>query len=97
MSNEQMVYIAAGVVGAVILGWNYLAQAADYLLKSVPAPGLPVAPAGPAKRPVGPTYQEAIADLASVRLRLLGTDGLTDQAKAAIDTLTLALVSGSDK
>lgn len=97
MSNEQMLYIAAGVVGAVILGWDYIAQAADYLLKSVPAPGLPSAPAGPGKRPVGPTYQEAIADLASVRLRLLGTDGLSEQAKAAIDTLTLALVSGSDK
>ena len=97
MSVEQMIYIAAGVIGAIVLSWDWIARAADYLLKSVPAPGLPATPATPAKRPVGPTYQEAIADLASVRLRLVGTDGLTDQAKAAIDTLTLALVSGSDK
>lgn len=95
MSGEQMIYIAAGVIGALVLSWDWIAQAADYLLKSVPSPGLP--DVSPARRPVGPTYQEAIADLASVRLRLLGTDGLTDQAKAAIDTLTLALVAGSDK
>jgi cytochrome c-type biogenesis protein CcmH/NrfG len=59
-------------------------------------------PLGPAevamKAPhLAPTYQSAIADLAHVRLRLLQTDSLDDKAKAAIDTLTLALVSGSDK
>lgn len=95
MSTENWLYVSAGVVGVLVVAWDWIAQAADYLLKSVPSPGLP--DVSPARRPVGPTYQEAIADLASVRLRLLGTDGLTDQAKAAIDTLTLALVSGSDK
>lgn len=51
----------------------------------------------PAKPPhLAPTYQSAIADLAHVRARLVQTDKLDDKAKAAIDTLTLALVAGSD-
>lgn len=44
-----------------------------------------------------PSYQTAIEDLASVRLRLLKTECLGDAQKQAVDTLTLALVSGSDK
>jgi len=44
-----------------------------------------------------PTYQSAIADLAHVRLRLLQTDHLAEPERKAIDTLTLALVAGSDK
>ena len=45
----------------------------------------------------GPTYQEAMANLAFVRRRLLATETLGDEQKEAIDTLTLALVAGSDK
>lgn len=44
-----------------------------------------------------PSYQASLSALAAVRLRLLRTENLTDQTRAAIDTLTLALVSGSDK
>jgi hypothetical protein len=52
----------------------------------------------PARAPhLAPTYQSAIADLAHVRLRLLQTDNLAEPEKKAIDTLTLALVAGSDK
>jgi hypothetical protein len=43
-----------------------------------------------------PGYQEAMADLASVRLRLRATGCLGDDQKKAIDVLTLALVDGSD-
>ena len=51
----------------------------------------------PAKAPhLAPTYQSAIADLAHVRLRLVQTKALDETAKKAIDTLTLALVAGSD-
>lgn len=50
----------------------------------------PVAPRG-----IG--YQTAIADLANVRKRLADTSTLDEKAKAAIDTLTLALVAGSDQ
>lgn len=51
----------------------------------------------PGKAGSGVTYQRSMADLASVRLRLLETQQLDDKVKAAIDTLTLALVSGSDQ
>lgn len=51
----------------------------------------------PSKPPhLAPTYQSAIADLAHVRARLAQTDKLDEPAKKAIDTLTLALVAGSD-
>lgn len=46
---------------------------------------------------LAPTYQSAVNDLAHVRRRLLQTESLDDKVKAAIDTLTLALVAGSDK
>jgi hypothetical protein len=53
--------------------------------------------ATPAAKPVaGIGYQKAIADLANVRRRLADTKQLDDQVKKAIDTLTLALVAGSD-
>lgn len=54
---------------------------------------LAVKPAAP--RGVG--YQAAIADLANVRKRLVETKTLDDAARKAIDTLTLALVAGSDQ
>jgi hypothetical protein len=47
--------------------------------------------------PRGIGYQAAIADLANVRKRLADTNTLDDKARAAIDTLTLALVAGSDQ
>lgn len=51
----------------------------------------------PQSAPAGVGYQAAMKDLASVRLRLLQTKQLDDKAKSAIDTLTLALVAGSDQ
>lgn len=52
-----------------------------------------------AAKPAGPgvTYQRAMADLATVRRRLVETKTLDDAAKKAFDTLTLALVAGSDQ
>jgi hypothetical protein len=49
------------------------------------------------KPAAGIGYQKAMADLATVRRRLVETKQLDDQAKKAIDTLTLALVAGSDQ
>lgn len=49
------------------------------------------------KPAAGVGYQKAMADLASVRKRLADTKHLDDKVKAAIDTLTLALVAGSDQ
>lgn len=49
------------------------------------------------ERPLGPSFEAALGDLASVRLRLVRTGALDDDQKKAIDVLTLALVDGSDK
>jgi hypothetical protein len=55
---------------------------------------------GPAVKPLGdvvaPNYRDSIYHLAQVRLRLKTTGVLDDARKAAIDSLTLALVEGSD-
>jgi len=45
----------------------------------------------------GPSYQQAMTNLAFVRRRLIDTGVLGDEQKEAIDRLTLALVEGSDK
>lgn len=44
-----------------------------------------------------PGYQSSIMALTLVRQRLIATDSLADEEKAAIDTLTLSLVAGSDR
>lgn len=44
-----------------------------------------------------PSYRDAIASLAAVRLRLKATERLDDDRKKAIDLITLALVDGSDQ
>lgn len=54
-------------------------------------------PAGPPQPPIGPNYQTAMQHLASVRLRLVRTGGLSKDASAAVETLTLALMNGSEK
>jgi len=66
--------------------------AAVILMPAIKPLSRPVAFAA-AKKP--PTFQTAIANLALVRLRL--SDTLGEPEKKAIDTLTLALVAGSDK
>lgn len=45
----------------------------------------------------GPSFQSAVSDLACVRRRLSATALLGEEQKKAIDTLTLALVAGSDQ
>lgn len=50
-----------------------------------------------AKATASVSYQQAIAYLAEVRTRLKVTEKLDDARKVAIDTLTLALVEGSDQ
>jgi hypothetical protein len=84
---------ALGAAAVIAAAWPQIKELATSVLsddKTVPAPN-------PLREAVSPNYQTAIADLASVRLRLVHTDGLGDPQKAAIDTLTLALVAGSDK
>jgi hypothetical protein len=81
-----MTYLILGIISAAALlfGPRMARQAAPALGPT------------PAKTNLTPTYQSAIADLAHVRLRLIQTENFDDGAKKSIDTLTLALVAGSD-
>ena len=81
-----MTYLILGIISAAALVFGpRLARQATPALGPSPAPPH-----------LTPTYQSAIADLAHVRLRLVQTKALDETAKKAIDTLTLALVAGSD-
>jgi hypothetical protein len=78
-----------------------LAAAAAILFwpKGKPAPApMPFEPVN--VKPLAPRvpgFLEATAALAEVRKRLVATDELGDEEREAIDTLQLALTSGSDK
>ena len=89
MTYEQM---GAAVIAAGVVAWPKLVQLVKSLRGVMPA--VPVAPAAPV------SYEAAIHNLALVRARLNSTGLLGDDKspqRAAIDTLTLALVAGSDK
>jgi hypothetical protein len=76
----------------LLVGAALLLLFSPWMLKA----GASILVAQPGK-PAAPTYQSAIGDLARVRARLLQTRQLGDDQRAAIDTLTLALVAGSDQ
>lgn len=90
MTYEQ---IAAAVAAVGVFAWPKLVQALKYVRG--------ITPAGPAVPPGAPvSYEAAIHNLALVRARLNATGLLGDEKspqRAAIDTLTLALVAGSDQ
>jgi hypothetical protein len=90
MTYEQ---IGAGILAACVMAWPRLVQAAKWLAGHMPK-HLPIT----AEKTVG--YEESIHNLALVRSRLNATEMLGEEKspqRAAIDTLTLALVAGSDK
>jgi hypothetical protein len=91
MTYEQ---IGAGIIAAAVVAWPKIAAVGKLVLGKLPSTPLPA----PSVAPVG--YEDAIHNLARVRARL-NTTGLLGEEKspqrAAIDTLTLALVAGSDK
>lgn len=95
MTYEQ---IAIGAVAAVVAMWPQVAALSGRVLAIVrrTAPVTPVLPAPPAP-PEAVSFESAVHNLALVRSRLLATSLLADEQKKAIDTLTLALVAGSDK
>jgi len=76
------VQIASLVAGVAVAAWTFRDQFKRLAL-----------PAGSR----GPSYQQAMVSLASVRLRLIETSKLSPEAGAAVEALTLALVAGSDK
>lgn len=83
MSIEQIGIVAAA---AVVAAWPHLAKAVNL-----------VWPKAAASHAAPVTYEVAIKNLAVVRSRLIATSLLAENEKKAIDTLTLALVAGSDK
>lgn len=90
MTYEQ---IGAAILAAGVVAWPKLVQAVKWVLGRIPSK-LPLVSA-PA---VG--YEDAIHNLAMVRARLNATKLLGEEKspqRAAIDTLTLALVAGSDQ
>ena len=90
MTPEQVI---AAVFAAAVLAWPKIVAVVKSAWGHIPAVPLPHLGG-----PVG--YEDAIHNLALVRTRLNSTGLLGDEKspqRAAIDTLTLALVAGSDK
>lgn len=91
MTYEQM---GAAAIAAVVVMWPKLAAVVKAVWGKVSTVSLPALPSA------GVGYEEAIHNLALVRSRLNATGQLGEDKspqRAAIDTLTLALVAGSDK
>jgi hypothetical protein len=81
------------VISSLLVGSALLLLFSPWMLKA--GASLLTTPSAPRPAVIG--YQKAMADLASVRRRLVDTKTLDDATKKAIDTLTLALVAGSDQ
>ena len=90
--------IIALVFGVLILAWpaifSWVKQGLESLPHSTPRV---IPPPRPTPTPAATSYIAAIENLGIVRTRLVQTECLGEQQKAAIDTLTLALVGGSEK
>jgi hypothetical protein len=90
MTYEQ---VGAAIVAAIVFAWPKIVAVVKSIWGRMPAVPVP-------SMSDSVSYQEAIANLALVRTRLNSTGLLGDEKspqRAAIDTLTLALVAGSDK
>ena len=93
MSDTQAL-ILSGVAVGVALAWNPVVAAVKAAMAHAgPLSPLPSPPAGPVKS----NFSYAIDALAVVRNRLVDTGCLDDAAKAAVEAVTHALISGTDK
>ena len=88
--------VYAAVAAAAVLAWVFRAEVWYGVERLI---GWAASDDGdhPQAKRRGPTYQEAMLDLAAVRLRLVETSALSKDVAEAIETLTLALLAGSDK
>lgn len=87
-----MIPFLLAAAAVVVLCWPSKRQDSGSLL--FPPAVLPPPPAPPAPR--GVSYEAALRSLSQVRSRLAATESLSEKERAAVDTLTLALVNGSD-
>jgi hypothetical protein len=87
--------IALSVVAILLaLAWNPLVAWVRAAMASAgPLSPVPVPPTAPVRTP----FSAAIDALAVVRNRLVDTGCLDEPAKAAIEAVTHALISGTDK
>lgn len=93
MSDTQAIILSVVAVG-VALAWNpIVAFFKGAMVHAGPLSPLPSPPAGPAKA----DFSASIDALAVVRNRLVATGCLDEPAKAAIEAVTHALISGTDK
>ena len=93
MSDTQAAILSVVAIGFA-LAWNPLVAAVRAAMAHAgPLSPLPAPPEGPVKT----GFSAAIGALAVVRNRLVDTGCLDDPAKAAIENVTHALISGTDK
>lgn len=107
MSDTQklllsVVAVVLAAFGPSILPWLKGLLAGLQPRPAPPAPAVPVppavaAPGAPAVALDGRTFSGAIEALAIVRNRLAATGCLDEKATAAVEAITHALVSGTDK
>jgi hypothetical protein len=94
MSDVAAIVVSVVAIG-IALAWNPIVAA----VKAATAHARPVSPAAPTGVWPTPTadFSFAIDALAVVRNRLVDTGCLDEPAKAAIEAVTHALISGTDK
>ena len=93
MSDLQAL-IFSGVAVGIALAWNPLVSfLKETTAHTGPLSPVPVPPTAPVRTP----FSAAIDALAVVRNRLVDTGCLDEPAKAAIEAVTHALISGTDK
>jgi hypothetical protein len=93
--NDIVAIVVSAVAVLVALAWNPIVA---FLKASMPHAG-PISPVPTTVAWPTPTpdFSFAIDALAVVRNRLVDTGCLDDAAKAAIEAVTHALISGTDK
>ena len=93
MSDAQAAVLSVVAIGFA-LAWNpIVAFIKAAMTHAGPLSPLPATPVGP----VQTGFSAAIAALAVVRNRLVDTGCLDEPAKAAVEAVTHALISGTDK
>lgn len=95
MSDIQAAILSVAAIG-IALAWNPIVAA----VKAAMAHSGPLSPLPEPEPTVGPVktgFSFAIDALAVVRNRLVDTGCLDDAAKGAIEAVTHALISGTDK
>lgn len=86
MNLDVIVGVGGTLAAVAVSQWPRIAP----LLRRMPRPAPPSAV-------TAVTYQQSLEALAVVRSRLVFAGGVDEPAQNAIETLTLALVAGSDR